>query len=164
MYQQSVKGKPVSSLQGIMLIVLIILSIYLCDLLATWVGNATGFEQGTIAVWLVIGAEAVWIARRFVMWMRYTLVDGQLHIERLYGQSSRIVLTLNTCDIREIGGVAELRGKYASAKEENLILKDNPQTATAIAFKKEAETRLLVFQPDEELLGKLQEQKGLKME
>lgn len=159
MYQQDVKGKKPSSLAGIGMILLIVLSITAAGLLEQVIAQLTGSTLGSIVVWGLVVAEVFLLLRMGVKEYRYTLTEGRLFIEARYGNSTRIIHDIAVSAIRDIGPEEEIFGRYAAGQTfDKVFVKSCNVPASVIAYLKDGETKLLLFQPDEKLIGLIRSQ------
>lgn len=160
MVQQRLKGRSVSPIQGLLIIVGIIFSIIFVSWLERIINMTTGFQYGGMAVWLIIVAEAVAVMRLSVMEFRYTVDNGRFFVERVYGDHARIVHDIPMKDILAVGDQDEIFKKYGNGQSyDKATLRDNKLPQKAVAYRKDgAETvRLIVIQPEEPLLNALEE-------
>ena len=159
MVQQRLKGRSVSPLQGIAIVLGIVLSIMIVSWLERLISVAAGLQYAGMAVWLIVVAEAVAVMRLSVMEFRYTVDDGRFFIERVYGDHARIVHDIPLKDILAVGDQDEIFKKYGNGQSyDKATLRENKLPKKAIAYKKEgAETvRLMLIQPEEPLLRALE--------
>ena len=167
MVQQRLKGRSVSPIQGLLIIVGIIFSIIFVSWLERIINMTTGFQYGGMAVWLIIVAEAVAVMRLSVMEFRYTVDNGRFFVERVYGDHARIVHDIPMKDILAVGDQDEIFKKYGNGQSyDKATLRDNKLPKKAVAYQKAgADTvRLILIQPEEPLLNALQEAASAEQE
>ena len=165
MYQQDVKGKKISSLAGVGMIVLIVLSICAAGLVEQVIAQLTGSMVGSVIVWGLVIAEVFLLLRLGVKEYRYTLTEGRLFIETRYGNSTRIIHDIEVSDMLAIGSEEEIFGKYANGQTyDKVFTKGCGVPASVIAYQKKGETKLLLFQPDGKLKALIEEQMGARQE
>lgn len=159
MYQQEVKGKKISSLAGAGMILLIVLSIMAAGFLEQLIAVMTGLSFGAMLVWAMVVVEVFFLLRLGVREYRYTLTEGRLFIESRYGNSTRIIHDIAVSAIRAIGPEEEVFAAYGNGQTyDRVFSKGCDVPASVIAYLKDGETRLLLFQPDEKLTGLIRSQ------
>ena len=159
MYQQDVKGKKMSSLAGVGIILLIVFSIIAAGFLEHLIAQMTGKSFGAMLVWALVVAEVFFLLRLGVREYRYTLTEGRLFIESRYGNSTRIIHDIAVASIRAIGPEDEIFARYANGQTyDKVFTKGYEQPASVIAYVKDGETKLPLFQPDDKLTEMIREQ------
>ena len=157
MYQQDVKGKKMSPLAGIGMILLIVVSIMAAGILEKAIAQVTGLTFGSMLVWALVVMEVFMLFRMSVREYRYTLADGRLFIEARYGNSTRIIHDIALASVQAIGPEAEIFGKYANGQTfDRVFTKGCALESRVIAYRKDDETKLLLFQPDDKLVQLIQ--------
>jgi len=157
MYQQDVKGKKTSPLAGVGMILLIVVSIMAAGILEQAIAQMTGMTFGSMLVWALVVLEVFFLFRLSVREYRYTLADGRLFIEARYGNSTRIIHEIAVSAIQAIGPEEEIFGQYANGQTyDKVFTKGCAIEPRVIAYRKDEEIRLLLFQPDEKLLELIQ--------
>ncbi len=162
MIQQSVKGRPLSRLAGVLLVLGLAASIVLVSWIERALAMTTGFQYGAFAVWALIIAEAAFVMRLSVMGYRYTVSDGRFFVERVYGDHARIVHDIPLSGVLAVGGRDDVFRRYGNAQAyDKAVMRqaECPEKALAYAPGKDAEgaARLMLFQPNEEILRALEE-------
>lgn len=153
MYQQDVKGKKMSPLAGIGMILLIVVSIMAAGILEKAIAQVTGLTFGSMLVWALVVLEVFMLFRMSVREYRYTLTDGRLFIEARYGNSTRIIHDISLSSVQAIGPEEEIFAKYANGQTfDKVFTKGCALEARVIAYRKDDEIKLLLFQPDEKLV------------
>ena len=158
MYQQEVKGKHLSPLAGIGLIVLMVLSIIVAGMAEQAISALVGRNYGFV-VWGVAAVEVFFLLRLSVQEHRYTLTEGRLFIESRYGDSARIIHDIALGAICDIGTEQEIFEKYGNGQAYDKVhTRGCPLPFSALAYRKDSEIRLLLFQPDDQLCALIREQ------
>lgn len=160
MVQQRLKGRSLSPVQGILIIAGIIFSIIFVSWLERAISLMTGFQYGSMAVWLIIVAEVAALMRLSVMEFRYTVDDGRFFIERVYGDHARIVHDIPLRDILAVGDQDEIFRQYGNGQSyDKATLRENKIPKKAIAYRRDgADTvRLILIQPEEAFLHALED-------
>ena len=153
MYQQDVKGKKMSPMAGIGMILLIVVSITAAGVIEQIIAQLTGLTFGSMLVWALVVLEVFILFRMNVREYRYTLADGRLFIEARYGDSTRIIHDIALASVQAIGPEAEIFGKYANGQTfDRVFTKGCTLESRVIAYRKDEEIKLLLFQPDEKLV------------
>ena len=153
MYQQDVKGKKMSPLAGIGMILLIVVSIMAAGILEKAIAQVTGLTFGSMLVWALVVLEVFMLFRMSVREYRYTLADGRLFIEARYGNSTRIIHDISLSSVQAIGPEEEIFGTYANGQTfDKVFTKGCALESRVIAYRKDDEIKLLLFQPDEKLV------------
>ena len=152
MYQQDVKGKKMSPMAGIGMILLIVVSITAAGVIEQIIAQLTGLTFGSMLVWALVVLEVFMLFRMNVREYRYTLTDGRLFIEARYGDSTRIIHDIALSAVMAIGPEEEIFGKYANGQTfDKVFTKGCALEPHVIAYRKDEEIKLLLFQPDEKL-------------
>lgn len=165
MIQQKLKGRTVSPVKGILIVLGIVLSIVVVSCLERLIALTTGLQYGSMVVWVLIIAEAAAVMRLGVMEYRYTVDDGRFFIERVYGDHARIVQDISLSDILAVGDQAEVFKAYGNGQSyDKAVLRENTLATKAVAYKKDGDerARLLLIQPEEPILKALLEAAGQK--
>ena len=158
MYQQDVKGKKLSALAGMGMIVLIVFSIMAAGLIEQTVAQFTGSGYGSIIVWALAAAEVFFLLRLSVQEYRYTVTEGRLFIESRYGNSTRIIHDIALGAVCEIGSEQDIFEKYGNGQSyDKVFTRGYAEPISALAYRKNEEIRLLLFQPDEKMISLIQE-------
>lgn len=152
MYQQDVKGRKTSPLAGIGMILLIVISIMAAGVLEQLIAQLTGMTFGAMLVWALVVLEVFLLFRLSVREYRYTLAEGRLFIEARYGSSTRIIHDISLSAVQAIGPEEEIFKEYANGQTfDKVFTKGCEIEASVIAYRKDEELKLLLFQPDEKL-------------
>ena len=158
MIRQNVKGRSVPPILGALIVLGLAASIVLVSWVERAVALSTGFQYGAFAVWALVVAEAVFIARLSVMSCRYTVAEGRFFIERVYGDHARIVYDIPLDAVLAVGGKDEVFARYGSAQTyDSVTIRKYPLAEKALAYaaKDGGAARLLLFQPNEEIFAAL---------
>lgn len=159
MYQQDVKGKKISSLAGLGMIALIVLSICAAGILERLIAQLTGLDYGAMLVWALVALEVFLLLRLSVREYRYTLTEGRLFIETRYGNSTRIIYDIPVEAIQAIGPEQEIFAAHGNGQTfDKVFTKGCGITPSVIAYQKDGSTKLLLFQPDEKLTALIKQQ------
>lgn len=159
MYQQDVKGKKISSLAGLGMIALIVLSICAAGILERLIAQLTGLDYGAMLVWALVALEVFLLLRLSVREYRYTLTEGRLFIEARYGNSTRIIHDIPVEAIQAIGPEQEIFAAYGNGQTfDKVFTKGCGIASSVIAYQKDGSTKLLLFQPDEKLTALIKQQ------
>ena len=152
MIRQSLKGRPVSPVRGILLILGLAVSIVLVSWLERAIAMTTGFQYGSFAVWALIVAEVMAVMRLSVMEYRYSLGEGHFIVERVYGGLARVTHDIPLDSLLAVGPKEEIFKQFGSAQAyEKAVMKQSPLPEMALAYAKPgaAAAGLLIIQPDE---------------
>jgi|GEM_PF-3333405 len=160
MLQQVVKGKPISPLAGFFMSIGIVVMIYIAGGISELIRVRTGFQNSWIAVWLLAAALCILLMRFKLMQFRYTLHDGMLYIERLYGRRGRMLCRIALSDMRGIGPEEAMRAAHPSLKTDIAALKSVSAPRFALRHRASGGERLLIFQPSEELCTAIDERRN----
>lgn len=152
MYQQDVKGKRISPLLGAGMILLIVVSIMAAGILEQAIAQVTGMTFGSMLVWLLVVLEVFLLFRLSVREYRYTLTDGRLFIEARYGNNVRIIHDIALSAVLSIGSEEDIFREYANGQSyDKVFTKGCEIQPRVIAYRKDDQIQLLLFQPDEQL-------------
>ena len=158
MIHQSLKGRSLSPLKGILLIAGLAVSIVLVSWVERAIALSTGFQYGSFAVWILVVAEVMAVLRLSVMEYRYSLGEGRFFVERVYGGSARITHDIPLSRVLAFGPKEEIFRRYGNAQTyEKAVVKEIQLPEAAIAYTKENSDApaLLVIQPDEAMAAAL---------
>jgi len=154
MYQQDIKGKKLSPLAGIGMILLIVLSICAAGIIEQVIRELTGARYTSIFVWALAAVEVFFLLRQGVREYRYTVTEGRLFIESRYGDSTRLLYDIALSSVCALGPEQEIFERYGSGQAyDKVFTRGCSQPLSALAYRKSGEIRLLLFQPD----GKMRE-------
>ena len=158
MIHQTLKGRSISPVKGIFLILGLAVSIVLVSWIERAIALSTGFQYGSFAVWLLVVAEVAAVLRLSVMEYRYSLGEGRFFVERVYGGSARITHDIPLDQVVAFGPKDEVFRRCGSAQTyEKAVVKqlDLPEAAIAYQKDKDSAPALLVIQPDEAMAAAL---------
>lgn len=159
MYQQEVHGKRMSNWMGVGLILLIVLSIMLAGFFEQVIALMTGFSQAGLLAWVLVAVEVFLLLRLSVREYLYTLSDGRLIIQSKYGKSVRLLYDIPIHSISAIGAEDEIFRKFGNGQPfDKVVTRGCEIPAQAMAYRKDGNTRLILFQPDEKMIRLLNEQ------
>ena len=159
MVQQEVQGKRMSPWAGAGLILLIVLSIMLAGFMEQVIALMTGFSQAGLLAWAVVAAEVFFLLRLNVRGYLYTLHDGRLIIQSKYGKNVRLLYDIPVGVMKGVGPGEEIFRRFGNGQAfDKLTVRGCEIKPSALAYRKDGDTRLILFQPDEKLLSALQEQ------
>lgn len=159
MYQQDVRGKKISPLIGAGMILLIVFSIMAAGILEQVIAQMTGMSFGAMLVWALVVLEVFLLFRLSVREYRYTLAEGRLFIEARYGNSTRIIHDIALASVLAIGPEEEIFREYANGQAfDKVFTKGCELPARVIAYRKDGEIKLLLFQPDEKLTALIEKE------
>ena len=157
-YQQDIAGKRLTPLAGIGLILLIVLSIVAAGLLERFIAQRTGFQYGSMAVWLLVGLEAVLVARMSTQSQRYVLTGSNLIMMQLHGENPRILFDIPVSSVLAVGPEDEVFRRHGNGQAyDKAITRGCDIPRSALAYRKDDKVHLVVFQPDEKLLRLLKD-------
>lgn len=157
MYQQEVKGKKLSPLAGVGIILLIVISIMAAGLLEQVIAQMTGNSPASMLVWLPAALGVFILFRLGVRDYRYTVGEGRLIIEARYGNNVRVIYDIPLASMLAIGPEEEIYAGYANGQTiDKVFTRGCGIEPRVIAYRKDDQTRLLLFQPDGQLLHLIQ--------
>lgn len=158
MYQQEVKGKKTSPLAGIGMIALIVLSICLAGFLEQVLALIMPPAIASILVWALAGLEIFMLLRLNSREFLYTLNEERFIIYARYGGNVRPIHDIPLASLLAVGPEEEVFAVYGNGQAyDRVFSKSCPLPSAAMAYTRDGSTRLLTFQPDEELLSLLRE-------
>lgn len=155
---QLVGQREVSSKTGVVVIIASLAALYLDSLLAR-VLSSLGLTPliTSIIFWGVGGLIAVIVYYNFVIRYLYTIDGIKLTVERVYHKKPRPMVEFMKREILFSGSVEDAIKKHGKLKTYKAIRKTNPNKPIAVVFKRAGEKRMLIFQPNEEILKALDE-------
>lgn len=148
---QRLKGKPVSPVKGILAIIGIIASILIVSFLEKLIKEVTGLQYASMAVWLIVVAEAVLVMRNTNLEYGYYVAGGRLTITRGYGSNQRQIYELAAQDMVAFGEKDDIFKQYGNGQTfDSATINDKTLKQMALVYRKgKDEIQLLVLQPDE---------------
>jgi membrane protein YdbS with pleckstrin-like domain len=151
MIQQHVHTKQTSPLEGVLLIVEMFMGLMIAVIGANAVVKFTGIQYLAYAVWIAVVAVAALLLRGRILEFRYTVSDGVLYVERLYGKQSRVLTQVPLSKIKEFAPEKEVLDKYKDAARTvtKTVLPTCDIPHMALAYKNEDTLQVVVMQPDE---------------
>lgn len=152
MIQQKVCPSPTTPKQGVLIVAGILGTLLVASLLTNVIALYSDSFIPTLAVWLAAIGAAVYVMRERVMEYCYTVSDGRLTLERVFGQHTKVLLHVPLSDITEFGGEAELRARHPQIKNAMVLaMKSCALERMAIAYKQDGQLQMAIFQPDEQM-------------
>ena len=156
MYQQEVKGKKLSPLAGVGMIALIVLSICLAGFLEQVLALFMPPAIASLLVWALAGLEIFMLLRMSSREFLYTLSKDRFIIYARYGGNVRPIHDIPLTALLAVGTEDEVFAAYANGQAyDRVFSKACSLPSAAMAYTKDGSTRLLSFQPDEQLLSLL---------
>lgn len=144
---------------GAGLILLIVLSVMLAGFLEQVIALMTGHAQLGLLAWAVVAVEVFLLLRLSVREHLYTLSDGRLIIQSKYGKSVRMLYEIPVSSIEAIGPEDEVFGQYGNGQAFDKVMTRGCEIkSSAMAYRKDGKTRLILFQPDEKMLSLIRAQ------
>ena len=157
-YQQDINGKRVSPLVGIGLIALIVFSIMAVGTLEQLIARWTGFRYGSMVVWVIVAAEALLVMRLSVLEQRYVLTEERLLVMNRYGDHERVLYDIPLSAMAAVGPEKDVFARYGNGQAyDRAVTRGSDIPVSALAWRGDGKTRLLLFQPDEKLTALLRE-------
>lgn len=148
MTEQRVKAKSIPPLKGILLILGVVVGLMLASFLGQILSQFVPPIWPSLIIWLLTGVFVVMLMREQIIEYNYTVNNGTLYVERLYGMRTKVLLTLRVSEIIAFGDEAQLREKYPQAKAIVAVLRAVELPRKAIAYAKPGKVELCVLQPD----------------
>ena len=160
MTRQTLRGKSLTPLQGLLIILGFVVSIVLVSWLEQALDMATGLGNGRFIVWILIVVEAFFALRLTFKSYRYTLIEDRFVIEALYGDQARVVWDIPVNRVVALGPKDEIFKRYGNGQAyESATVKGTNLDIMALAWRRENgdATALLLLQPDEAMRAALEE-------
>ena len=155
---QRVKGRTVSPIAGVLIVLGLAVSIVLVSWIERAVAMTTGFQYGSFAVWAIVAAEALAVTRLSVMELQYALEDGHFVVRRVYGQNGRVVYDIPVNRIEALGGRDDIFRRYGNAQTyDSAVVRGAGIPEMALVYHRDGrdQASLLVIQPDEAMQAAL---------
>lgn len=153
MKEQIVKAKPISSLMGILVVLLIVGGLYAASILSNALADMVGSNLVSGLVFVLALLVAIYLMREQILEYHYVVDRDNFYLERAYGQRSKIIESFPLLSITEIGEEKAMREKHAEIKNvHKMTLRACPIEHKAIVYNKDGRKQMVVLQPDEELL------------
>lgn len=125
---------------------------YLSSIGAPYLATSIGF-------WLTGGALAAFVYHRYVLVYLYTLDSVKLVVERVFSKKPRFMLQILLREIVYFAPLADAESKYPKLSKQRAVRRQESLPEYGIVYKRSGETRMLVFQPDEDMIALLKEQR-----
>lgn len=156
MKEQIVKAKPIGSVMGIGVVLLIVAGLFAASLLSNILAQALNNNLVSGIVYLLAIAAAIYLMREQIVEYHYIIDGDALYLERVYGQRSKIIDSFPILDITEIGEEKAMREKYPEIKNaSNLTLRACPLPRKAILYTKAGKRQMAIVQPEDDFLNLL---------
>ena len=155
MQQQTVKGREIGAIKGILLVIAILAALlvlsFVCSILNVYVSNLAG----TIVFWAAGAALAYLVMRNVIMSYLYTHNGMVMRIERCYGRKPRFIEDVSVRHLNGIGTLAEMKAKFPNAGVVRATIRRCDIPELAVAYTNAEGQRIAVIQPDEEMRKRL---------
>lgn len=149
---QTVRRPPVKPFQGFLLVVLIFVGVMAMSFLEQFIALTTGFAYSWLLPWLACAAIAFWLIKRYLLGFSYTVSGGMLYLERTLGTYRKLLDSFPLTDIVEFQSADELLKKHPEIKNAmRLTLPDSGHEKMGCYYKKGAQRRIAVLQPNEDV-------------
>lgn len=154
--KQIVKHKKLSTLHGILLVAGLILALILMNylvlgLLATRIGN----NASSLAFWVLGGLIAWTVLRIYILRYTYLMDDEVLQINRAYGKRERHIENVYLHQMVFVGKPEEAQKRYPNAAKVRAIHAKGEHLTMAVVHRVSQGHRILLFQPNDEILAAL---------
>lgn len=156
MVQQWVHAKKTTPLQGVLLVLGLLVGLMIASVVSNISVQLTGSNWFSLLIWLLAIGLGVWLMRDRVLEYRYSVTEGMLYLERMYGQQAKLLLSLPVMEILEFGPAADLQARHPEIK--NAMHLTRPSCAypkMAISYKKDGQLQLAILQPDPDMTAAL---------
>ena len=155
MYQQTVKGRKIGNIMGILMVVGIVAALvalsFLCSVLNVYVSNLLG----TIVFWAAGATIAYLVMRNVIMSYLYTYNGMVMRIERCYGKKPRFIEDVSVRHLNGIGTLEEMKKKFPTGTVVRATVRRCEIPELAVAYTNAEGQRIAVIQPDEAMREKL---------
>lgn len=149
MTEQRVKGKPISSAVGVLLVLAIALSMIIANALARLLAAYMPSYIPMIGVWLLAAMGVFLLMRGHIVEYNYTVSGGRFYIERIYGARGKLLLDVPLSDILALSDEAALRARWPKlGRALRATLKACDIQVRAIAYRRDGQRRIALIQPD----------------
>lgn len=154
--KQIVAHKKLSTLHGLLLVAglvvaLVLMNYLVLGLLSTRIGNGAS----SIAFWVLGGLIAWAVLRIYIVKYFYLLDDEVLQINRAYGKRERHIENVYLHQMVFIGNPQEAQKRYPNAAKVRAIHAKGENLTVAVVHRVSQGHRMLLFQPNEEILAAL---------
>lgn len=153
---QIVGQNEVSAKNGIIIVLASLLCLYLDSMLVSLLSRM-GLPPlfTSIVFWGLGGTIAAIVYYRFVIRYLYTVDGVKMTVERVYHKKPRPLEEMMLRDILFVGAPETATKKYGNIKALRAVRTTNPNPPVAVVYKRAGEKRLLLFQPNKEILAAL---------
>ncbi len=156
MTEQRVKGKPIGSLAGMLLVLAIALAMIVANALSRLLSAYMPAIIPMAATWLLAAACVFLLMRGHIVEYNYTVSGGQLYVERVYGVRSKLLLNVPLSDILALDSESALRSRWPDlGRALRATLKSCAIPVRAIAYRKQNQRHIALIQPDERIASLL---------
>lgn len=156
MTEQRIKGRPIGSVEGILLVLAIALAMIVANALARLLSAYMPAYIPMIATWLLAAAGVFLLMRGHIVEYNYTVSGGQFYVERVYGARSKLLLSVPLGDILALSDEAKLRARWPElGRALRATLKACDIPVRAIAYRRNHQRQIALIQPDERICALL---------
>lgn len=151
MHQQKLRSRPLSTLQGIAVVLGLIAAGLADALLANVLARIAPALVSATVFWGVGALLALWAMRRYVLSYSYILSGTVLRISFAYGRYERVMTDIYRNNILACGTLDEMRKRYPGARVNRACLKGCDLPILAVACRDNGKPAVYLIQPDDEI-------------
>lgn len=158
MLKQTVGHSKLGAVRGIALVAaLVAVLLFLNYVVLNFIADKVGYTAASISFWVIGGAIAFWMLRRFVLVYIYEIGGNVLRITRKYGKRERLIEDIYLNRIIYVGTPEEAKRRDPNAKVIKVVHSAVKTDKTAMLFNTSQGTETVIFQPDAEMRKRLVE-------
>ena len=149
MHLHKVRNKPLKAIEGIIVVAVIALALFLGSVLAFLLRGPLGDSFAILVFWAVGISVALYTMRRYILSYSYAMSGSLLRMTFAYGRFERVLSEIYMNNILSAGTPEEVRERYPKAK----VLRATRPTCEievfAVASRDNGGVIIHLLQPDE---------------
>ncbi len=158
MKQQTLHNRPIQGTRGFLAILGAAAALMLLSALTNRAAQRTGMGGITLITWALAVVAAVYVLFGYIGEYRYTLSDGVLVFERVFGSQSRVLMALQLTEIESVGPAAPASAPgQPQPRLERFTLRRNSLPHQVITCRKDGRTVLIEVQMEPDFQAALEE-------
>ena len=158
MKQQTVHNRPIQGIKGFLAILGAAAALMALSALTQWAAQRTGMGGITLITWALAIVAVVYVLFGYIGEYRYTLSDGVLVFERVFGSQARVLMALQLTEIESVGEVEiHTEPGQPQPRLERFTLRRNPLPHQLLTCRKDGRPLLIEVQMEPDFQAALTE-------
>ena len=153
--KQIVAHKKLGNVTGILTVLGLVAALLLLNFCIELAGRLIGATAAAVIFWILGILLALWVYRVFIQAFCFEITPDTLNVSRSYGKRKRFIEEIYLHRVRFVGSPEEAKKREPSLRAIRCLRKDCPFAQTAVIYECASGRRMLIFQPNEELLTEL---------